>query len=61
MEPSLAQVAYEGYGAHTQWQTFDGRPLPSGTALTGRTRDAWGAAIDAVLAAQGGGVDVAPE
>jgi hypothetical protein len=59
MDP-LVRVAYEGYGEHTHWLTFDGRPMPSWAALTPRTRDAWAAAIEAVLKAQGGETDVAP-
>lgn len=49
---TLAKIAYEGYAEFTGGLTFDGRKMPSWTELNERIRNAWGAAVNAVLTQQ---------
>lgn len=45
----LAAQAYDAYGEHAGWQTFDGRPMPRTWAeLNEPVREHWKAAVDAV-------------
>jgi hypothetical protein len=41
-----ARAAYERYGAHAKWKTFDGRQMPDWEHLTDIVRDHWRAAVD---------------
>jgi hypothetical protein len=49
----LAQVAYEAYSRFTGGKTFDGRDMPMWAGLTDTIRDAWRAAIYAVIGDDG--------
>lgn len=49
LDTSYGQIAYEGYGEFTRFQTFDGRPMPAWRDLPERTQNAWQAAVVAVL------------
>lgn len=41
MEKSLGEIAYEEYGATTNYKNFLGNPMPEWDALTGIIHQAW--------------------
>jgi hypothetical protein len=48
-ENPLAQVGYEGYGAHTGFRTWNDLPMPAWADLGPNVHGAWGAAGRAIL------------
>ncbi len=44
-----AHIAYDAYGDFVGWQNYQGKPMPRWHELPDKIRDAWRAAIGAVL------------
>lgn len=49
----LGRVAYDAYGAATDWKTYDGRQMPAWTDLPQRIKYAWACAAAAAAAPRG--------
>lgn len=47
--PDYARLAYEAYAEHQQWQNYQGLPIPVWEIVRDDIKDAWGAAVSAVL------------
>ena len=47
--PDLAQIAYEAYAAHQDWKNYQGNPIPAWADVRQDIKDAWDAAVQAVL------------
>jgi hypothetical protein len=47
MEP--ANIAYDAYGAFTDWKNFAGNPMPHWNDLPDRIKDAWRAATNSLI------------
>lgn len=45
----LAQIAYEAYAAHQDWKNYAGNPIPDWEQVRNDIKEAWQAAVDAVL------------
>jgi hypothetical protein len=51
----LAKEAYIAYGEKVYWMNYRGDPMPTWEELPDSIREAWRAAVDAVVAIVGGG------
>jgi len=49
---TLGQLAYEGYGKHRNWKTFDERPMPTWAELRPDIQEAWQVAADCAVSGQ---------
>lgn len=47
--PDFGKMAYEAYAEHQAWKNFAGHPIPPWHEVRQDIKDAWGAAISAVL------------
>lgn len=47
---NLAQVAYEAYAEHQGWKNYQGNPIPQWDEVREDIKQAWQAAVDAILA-----------
>lgn len=46
-----AKIAYEAYAEHQAWKNYAGHPIPPWDEVRQDIKDAWDAAVQAVLAA----------
>lgn len=51
-DTDLAREAYEAYGDNRNWQTHDGKPMPQWVDVRQEIKDAWVAAVNAVMVAR---------
>ena len=49
MVVELAKAAFEAYGDHAGWSTFDGRKMPGWDDISETVQDHWIAAVERVL------------
>ena len=52
--PDYDQIAYEAYAKHQDWKNYQGAPIPSWEAVREDIKEAWHAAIVAVIEAYEG-------
>ncbi len=45
----LGHIAYEAYGKHRHWKTYDNKPMPGWSALDLGIQQAWNIAAEAVV------------
>ena len=46
---NLAQIAYEAYAEHQGWKNYTGGPIPPWDEVRRDIKEAWHAAVDAIL------------
>lgn len=53
--PDYARIAYEAYAEHQDWKNYQGNTIPTWDDVRQDIKDAWDAAVQAVLNVSSGG------